>query len=178
MSLMPKLKVMLVAASALLGGCAGYIGGELSRMKFSYEDVIQCPSYGETEFAYAIDTNIQNGGAPGVMPAISAWTLGIIPTYRPVFGWSRATLFKGEQVVGSREYKVRVHEFYGFLWYIPLYPAEKLMDESNIVPVNEGIGLGSGWGVKRKTAAVANAGFKERIGIEAKDLCYRYTLSI
>ncbi len=147
-------------------------------MKSSYEDVVQCPSYGETEFAYAIDTNIENGGAPGLMPAISEWTLGIIPTYRPVFGWSRATLFEGERVVESREYKVRVHEFYGFLWYIPLYPAEQLMDKSNIVPVNEGIGLGSGWGVKKKTAAVANAYFKEKIGIEAKNICYRYALSI
>jgi len=172
------LKFILVALFSLLGGCAGYIGGELSKMIHPYEDVIQCPSYGETKFAYDVETNIQNGGAPGIMPAISAWSLGIIPTYRPVFGWSRATLFQGGQVVESLEYKVRVHEFYGFLWYLPLYPAEKLIDKSNIVPANEGIGLGSGWGVKQKTAAVAFAYFSKRKGIDAMDLCYRYRLSI
>jgi hypothetical protein len=171
--------IMRILGGALaltqLVGCAGYIGSELGRMEAQHSPAPQCGPVVETTYSFTVKTDIENGGRPGFARSLSELTLGIIPTYRPVFGWSEARLQRNGLDVSNYRYKVSVHEFYGLLWVPLLIPVNLIVEDSNSVPANEGVGLASGWGVKDKTASVAFGAILNDLDIPEADLCYEYT---
>jgi hypothetical protein len=155
-----------------MSGCVGLIGGDLKGVDHEQVKVGQCEHENEQRFHQIVVTsNAKNDGISNPAALVSAWTLGIVPTYWLTFVESRAMVYEGDRLVDTYSYRSKAHKFYGIIWPFIVSP---LSSDVNQIPADEGGGIRVKWAVEDKTAAKAAHRAQQEHGLEPSQMCYRY----
>jgi len=162
---MEVIKILFVGLLilSLLSGCTGYIGGDLKNTVPSY-NVPLCKR-SERDYIVTIKDNAENDYCDqNIFGLVTAWTLGILPTFWMSFITSDVSVQDKNGIVYEYKFKSRIYKFYGIMWAF-LLPRSEL----NSLDADEGAGLRVPGGVHSRV--LTKISHKDIPGINIDNLC-------